>query len=115
MNGHRGFSCFEQISSRHHTVHIVEQNTSLISCSQTEDPDIIVDLRVDNTGRPCKYQTFLERCNTYLESSVETSVDDRRYDIVEEGENGMVDVVTHLAKAFRVRDLHEQVSKSVPP
>ena len=36
-------------------------------------------------------------------------MDDRRHDSLHEG-----DVVTHLASAFSVRDLHEQVAKSCP-
>ena len=74
----------------------------------TEDPDLIWDLRVQNTGRPESYTVFLEECHHYLESSVETAVDERRHDPVS-GE-----VVTHLARALSVRDMYDQVCKKCP-
>lgn len=76
---------------------------------EDEDPDLIWDLRVDNEGRPEMYTTFLEFCQKYIDSQIDTAVDDRRHDAVVEG-----DVVTHLAAAMSVRDLHEQVTKQCP-
>ena len=74
-----------------------------------EDPDLIWDLRVTNRGRPETFSTFLDVCRQYIGSQIDTAVDDRRHDAVTDG-----DVVTHLATAMSVRDLHEQVSKLCP-
>ena len=71
-----------------------------------EDPELMWDLRRNNPGRPEEYGTFLEQCQKYINATIETAVDDRRHDAVDEEE-----VVTHLAMALSVRDLHDQVSK----
>lgn len=76
----------------------------------TEDPELIWDLRVQNSGRPESYTVFLEECQHYLESSVETAVDERRHDPVADGG----EVITHLARALSVRDLYDQVCKKCP-
>lgn len=76
-----------------------------------EDPDLIWDLRVNNTGQPEKYLDFLQECQTYISANIEVAVDERRHDTIDsEG-----DVITHLANAFSVRDLHEQVAAQCPP
>ncbi len=75
-----------------------------------EDPDLIWDLRTNNEGRPEEYKDFLQHCQQYINASVDTAVDDRRHDVVA----GNDDVVTHLAIALSVRDLHEQVSSQCP-
>ena len=77
----------------------------------TEDPDLAWDLRVRNTGRPEAYTTFLEECQRYIASAVETAVDERRHDTVDK--NGQV--ITHLTFALSARDLHDEVSKRCPP
>lgn len=76
----------------------------------TEDPELIWDLQVQNTGLPESYTVFLEECQRYLESSVETAVDERRHDPVADGG----EVITHLARALSVRDLYDQVCKTCP-
>ena len=45
-----------------------------------EDPELIYDLRVNNKGQPGKYEKFLEVCQTYINSTVDTATDDRRHD-----------------------------------
>ena len=77
----------------------------------SEDPDLVWDLRVLNEGRPEAFTVFLENCQQYLESSVEMAVDERRHDTVEA--DG--DIITYLAKALSVRDLHDEVTKKCPP
>ena len=69
----------------------------------TEDPEIIYDLRHYNQGRPEKYQVFWEECKKYLNSSIDLAADERRHD-----------TVTHLATALSVSDLHKQVSQQCP-
>ena len=69
----------------------------------TQDPNLVDDLRHLNSGRPPKYDLFWDQCNKYLEEVVETPVDERRH-----GE------VTHLAKALSTRDLLNQVAKQCP-
>jgi hypothetical protein len=76
---------------------------------EDEDPDLIWDLRINNEGRPEKYVTFLEFSRKYIGSHIDAAVDDRHHDAVVGG-----DVVTHLATAMSVRDLHEEVAKQCP-
>lgn len=77
---------------------------------ETEDPELVWDLRLTNSGRPESYTTFLEECQQYITSTVETAVDERRHDTVKGDE-----IVSHLAQALSVRDLHEQVTSRCPP
>lgn len=78
---------------------------------EQEDPDLVCDIRVNNTGRPEKYEEFLELCQKHIIANLETAVDDRRHDnVLKEGG----DVVTHFADAFSVSDFYEQVLKKCP-
>ena len=74
-----------------------------------EDDTLVWDLRVNNDGRPEKYLDFLEQCQSYIQTSIETSVSDRRHDTVVDG-----DVVTHLATALNAPNLHNEVAKRCP-
>ena len=74
-----------------------------------EDPDIVYDLRVLNSGRPTQYDQFLNECKKYIDSTVETAVDERRHDEVEQN-----DVVVHLSKAMSVQELHKRVNERLP-
>ncbi|KAJ8375554.1 hypothetical protein SKAU_G00061340, partial [Synaphobranchus kaupii] len=74
-----------------------------------EDPQLIWDLRGHNQGRSEEYEVFLQHCQNYIHTSVETAVDERRHDTIADD-----DVVTHLATALSVRDLHEEVCKQCP-
>ena len=73
---------------------------------ELQDPELVIDLRINNKGQPEKYSIFLEECKKYIEAAVETAVDERRHDQVADG-----DAVVHLAAALSLRDLHEQVKK----
>lgn len=55
-----------------------------------QDPDIIQDLCEHNKGQPSKYDIFFEKTKEYIESVVETAVDDRRHD-----------KFTHLAQQYQ--------------
>ena len=88
-------------SSENQDLATVDERIQIIMDSQ--DPNIVDDLRHHNRGQPSKYDCFWEECRKYLENVVETAVDDRRH-----GEH------THLAKAISVRDLLEQVTKQCP-
>lgn len=55
------------------------------------------------------YEAFLEKCKKFLSASVETALDDRRHDDVENGESAV-----HLATAVSVPDLHAQVKERCP-
>ena len=86
-----------------------EVDSRVAQLLDTEDPDLIWDLRVLNEGRPQAFTVFLEHCQQYIQSSVETAVG--WHDTVQaDGE-----VITHLAKALSVWDLHEEVTKKCPP
>ena len=80
---------------------------------QIEYPEIIYDLRVDNKGSSEKYEQFLEECKAFIDSAVDTAVDVRRHDTVD-GESDETTVITHLATALSVRELHKQVQKRLP-
>lgn len=69
-----------------------------------QDPDILQDLREVNKGQPSKYDIFFEKTKEYIESVVETAVDDRRHDRF-----------THLATAMSIPDLRRQVASTCPP
>ena len=75
-----------------------------------EDTDLVWDLRSNNEGRPETYQVFLDYCRKYIDSQVDTAVDDRRHDTIMKGN----DVITHLAVAMSAKDFHEQVVKTCP-
>ena len=45
----------------------------------SQDPEIVDDLRHHNPGRTPKYEIFWEECRKYLEDTVETAVDDQRH------------------------------------
>ena len=83
-----------------------EINTHLSEALDTCDPELIVDLCVDNQGRPEVYQVFLEECQKYISEKVETAVDDRRHAVSDNA-----DIITRLATALSVRDLYEEVCK----
>ena len=55
------------------------------------------------------YDAFLEECKKFISASVETAVDDRRHDDVENGES-----VVHLAMALSIPGLHAQVKDRCP-
>ncbi|CAC5403203.1 unnamed protein product [Mytilus coruscus] len=76
-----------------------------------EDSELICDLRLNNRGQPEKYNDFLSECQNYINEKLELAVDDRRHDKIDKGG----DVITHLADAFSVRDLYEQVKAKLPP
>ena len=74
---------------------------------ETEDTDLVVDLRVNNGRSDDKYEIFLNEC----QNGVETTVDDRRHDsATDAGE-----VVTHLATSMYARVMHEAVAGRLPP
>ncbi|KAK3107234.1 hypothetical protein FSP39_009952 [Pinctada imbricata] len=73
----------------------------IIAAWEAEDPDIIVDLRSLNEGRPHEYSVFYEKCRIYLENVVEQVVDERRHD-----------KLTYLASAISIPDLLSQVAKT---
>lgn len=85
-----------------------EVDARILQILDEEDPDLIWDMRTNNEGRPEEYGIFLELCQEYIVSTIKTAVDDRRHDAVDE------EVVTHLATALSVRDLHEQVTLRCP-
>jgi hypothetical protein len=68
----------------------------------SEDFDVIVDMRELNEGRTAKYDEFREKCREFISES--TAVPDRRH-----GE------VCFMAKAISVRDLKAEVSKRRQP
>ena len=88
-----------------------EVDSRVAQLLDTEDPDLVWDLRVLNEGRPEAFTVFLEHCQQYIQSSVETAVDERRHDTVQADGK----VITDLAKALSVRDLHEEVTKKCLP
>lgn len=48
------------------------------------------------------YEAFLEECKKYIDGCIQTAVDDRRHDEVDQD----YDVITQLAVAMNVGDLY---------
>ncbi len=104
MNGTKPFilrSIYQELTgdasgSRTYDEELVDQR--LKEALDSEDFDIIVDLRELNEGRTAKYDEFWDKCTEYLSES--SAVPERRH-----GE------VCFMAKAISVRDLIQQVSK----
>ena len=69
----------------------------------SEDPDLVWDLREHNAGRPEQYELFWEKCRKYLEESSQTAVDDRRQS-----------TLMQMAWAMSAADLHKIVSEHLP-
>ncbi len=53
-----------------------EVNSRVAQVRDAEDPELAWDLWVRNTGRPEPYTAFLEECQRYIASAVETAVDE---------------------------------------
>ena len=68
---------------------------------ETEDLDILIDLRHQNTNQSDKYEVFWTCALTFLNEN--TAVHERRHD-----------QATYMAKAISVRDLVEQVRMKCP-
>ena len=68
-----------------------------------EDPDVLPDLRVHNSGHTTRYEVFWEKCEEFLNENIGVAVDDRRHGII-----------THVARAISVRDLVQQVRDRCP-
>ena len=96
-------------SSSAHTLAEKEVDERVAEILEMQDPELISDLRVNNEGRPEKYEAFLQECQNFINVAVETAVDDRRHGEVHNGET-----VVHLATALSVPDLHAQVKESCP-
>ena len=76
---------------------------------ELQDPELVIDLRIDNKGQPEKFSVFWKNAKRYIDEAVETAADDRRHNQLVDG-----DTVVHLAVALSLRDLHKQVSKRCP-
>lgn len=63
---------------------------------QTQDPDIVYDLRENNKGRPEKFNEFWNEVDSYLNEQEAKAVDDRRHG-----------TICHLSVAMSVPDLRE--------
>ena len=101
----------QTIASAASSLEEAEVNSRVAQVLNAEDPDLAWDLPVRNTGRSEPYTAFLEECQQYIALTVETAVDERRYDTVDK--NGQV--ITNLACALSARDLHDEISKRCPP
>lgn len=73
-----------------------------------EDSDLVWDLRVRNSGLPEQYSDFLTKCQEFVKAKVETAVDDRRHDQVDEDGKA----ITHLAMAMSARACKSRLLKS---
>lgn len=97
------FLCYSGDFSSHSNLDesITQEGISLII--DTQDPDIVDDLRHHNKGRPSMYDRFWEECNIFLDEEAETAVDERRHGSA-----------THMAKALSTRDLFSNVAQRCP-
>ena len=72
-------------------------------CFELEEPGLMYDFRDRFNGRQSKFEIFWEKANEYVQENIGTAVDDRTHS-----------EVVHLAKAFSVRYLREQIMKKCP-
>ena len=70
-----------------------------------QDPEVVVDLRENNPGRPSKYEPFWEEAAKYIEEVSQTAVHERRH--------GEKDVM-YMATAMSASHLLEEVAKRCP-
>jgi hypothetical protein len=71
------------------------------------DPEVTIDLREHNNGRPGKYDDFWKIAAQFLAGKVAdavTDVDECRHD-----------TIVHLATAISVNDLLHQIERECPP
>lgn len=80
---------------------VVDERIHLIL--DMEDPDVIPDLRIHNSGNATKYDVFWQKCEELLAEDIGVAVDDRRHG-----------TITHIARAISVRDLVQQVKDKCP-
>ena len=104
-------AAYHQLTGDASSTEQAEVDSRIAQLLDSEDPNLVWDLRYLNEGRPEAFTVFLENYQEYLDSSVEMAADEHRHDTVEA--DG--DVITHLANALSVRDLHEEVTKNAPP
>ena len=64
-------------SSAPNTLNKVDKRTKLVL--ETEDPNIVVDLRYLNTGSKRKYDVFWEECQRFLQEGIGAAIDDRQH------------------------------------
>ena len=83
-------------SSAPNTLSESEVDERIRKALDDEDPDLIWDLRIINNGRPDEYKVFLNKCQELAQGRIETAVDDRRHDSVDESGETAV----HLAMAM---------------
>ena len=69
----------------------------------SQDPDVVFDLRVNNPGRPEVYSEFWSRVRELINEHSLKAVDDRRHGHI-----------CHMAVAFSVNDLREQIVSKYP-
>jgi len=81
-----------------------EVDQRLSALFELEEPELVYDLRANNSGRPSGcYEIFWAKAKEILEEGVGTAVDDRRHS-----------QAVHLAKAISVRDFRQQVVEKCP-
>ena len=69
----------------------------------SQDPEVVFDLRDNNPGRPESYGDFWDAVKCLINEHALQAVDDHRHGLV-----------THLAFAFSVQDLRNQVLSKYP-
>ena len=84
-----------------------EVDARLREVLDSEDPDLIWDLRVNSEGRP-------EICKTFIDGKVETAADERRHGNVASDDDGNMVSIAHLAMAISTPDLHRQICATLP-
>ena len=97
-------------SSAPNTLSESEVDERIRKALDDEDPDLIWDLRIINNGRPDEYKVFLNKCQELAQGRIETAVDDRRHDSVDESGETAV----HLAMAMSAPRLAWAGEESVP-
>ena len=90
------YQFFTNDCSRSTTEYHVSQKLKFMLDSQ--DPEVVFDLRDVNQGRPQLYEEFWTRVEAFINEKALEAVDSRRHG-----------TMCHLAAAFSVRDLRDQI------
>lgn len=76
----------------------------LIALIDAQDPDIAFDMRMLHEKKPSQFDDFFGEVGKFLQEYELQAVDDRRHGLV-----------SHMAVAMSVKDLHEQICARLPP
>jgi len=76
----------------------------LLALLDSENQDIVIDMRSVHEKKDTKFDLFFSEVDKYIHEYELSAVDDRRHGLI-----------SHMAVAMSVRDLHQQICERLPP